>query len=66
MKKFFVKVHQQGFRTGTFYIEAPDENAAEILALDIKFSDPRIIWATNFQPYLGEYPIFGTVEVEET
>lgn len=55
MKKFLVEVDQRGSRKGSFYIEAPDIDAAYVLAQDIKLSEPTIKWE-EFSAYGQEYP----------
>lgn len=45
MKKFKVEVVQRAYRTGFYEIEAPDEDAAYVLAQNIAFGNPMIKWA---------------------
>ena len=67
MKKFSVELAQRGWRSGFYTVEAPDADAALVLAGDISFNDPRIEWDI-FEPAIQEYPTpeqLAVVEVKE-
>lgn len=67
MKKFKVEIVRRAYQTGTYELEAPDEDAAYILAQDIGFNDQRITWQ-EYTQYAGGYPRFmdiGVTEVKE-
>ncbi len=64
MKKFKVEVSQRAYRLGFYEIEAPDEDAAYILAKDIPFSDPRIVFGF-FEAGMAGYPKAMDIDVTE-
>lgn len=64
MKKFKVEIIQHAYRLGVYQIKAPDEDAAYVLAEDIKFNDPRIKW-NKFDPAMNNIPRFADIEVTE-
>ena len=64
MKKFMVEVSQRAYRLGYYEIEAPDEDAAFVLAEDIPFSDKRIKW-NEFDPDMNNFPKVFDIQVTE-
>lgn len=64
MKKFQIEIIQRAYRTGFYELEAPDQEAAYILAEDIKFNDPRVRWA-EFDPAMNNYPRIEDIMVTE-
>lgn len=64
MKKFMVEVSQRAYRLGYYEIEAPDEDAAYILAEDINFDDKRIKW-DEFSANTNNYPKPTEISITE-
>lgn len=52
--RFRIKVVKQGHATGSYELEAPDEDAAQALADDIRLDDPRIVYESTV--WGREYP----------
>lgn len=63
MKKFIIMPIRNAYQTGSYELEAPDMDAAYVLAQDILLSDPRITWE-EFVVRDG-YPAPHTLVIEE-